>query len=235
MGRLARVVIPDCWHHVTQRGNHQQTVFFNDADRSFYLMLLRKNGDRYKMRIAGYCLMGNHVHLAAIPQNEAALARAIGQTHNEYARWLNLRREVAGHLWQNRYYSCPMDEGHQWEALRYIELNPVRAGLVGRAVDWEWSSARAHVCGADASGLLDWADWHERWSCDSWREALDLGFENAALLDRIREATRSGRPAGSAEFIERLERAAGRALRPRKRGPKPKASAPEGQMNFEVV
>ncbi|HEY1341397.1 MAG TPA: transposase [Bryobacteraceae bacterium] len=235
MGRIARVVIPDCWHHVTQRGNHQQTIFFSDSDRTFYLRLLRQNCDRYRVRIAGYCLMNNHIHLAAAPATEAGLARAIGRTHNDYARWLNLRRDVAGHLWQNRYFSCPMDEAHQWEALRYIELNPVRAGLVGRAADWQWSSARAHVSGRDSSGLLDWAEWRVRWSPETWGDALALGFDNAALLDRIREATRTGRPAGSPEFTRHLEALSGRELAKRTRGPKPKLRAPTGQLNFEVV
>jgi putative transposase len=153
MSRMARVVLPGCWHHVTQRGNLRQAVFFEASDRQFYLELLRQNCLRFRVAIAGYCLMGNHVHLLAIPSRENGLAHALGRTHNDYARWLNLRRFHSGHLWQNRYYSCPLDEAHGWEALRYVELNPVRAGLVTCAADWPWSSARAHVSGTDTGGV----------------------------------------------------------------------------------
>jgi putative transposase len=235
MGRIARIVIPGCWHHVTQRGNQQQDVFFNDSDRHFYLSLLRKHCEVNRVKITGYCLMGNHVHLIAVPPREPALAKALGRTHNEYARWLNLRRQASGHVWQNRYFSCPMDERHQWEALRYIELNPVRAGLVRTAADWPWSSTRAHLSGVDTTGLLDRVDWHRQWSFDTWRTVLENGVEDAALQERIREATRCGRPAGTPEFIQRLEKAAGRKLEPRRRGPKPKPSPSAAELHFEVV
>src|SRR6266478_1975383 len=139
MARIARVVVPGCWHHVTQRGNQQQTVFFDDSDRKFYLDLLRRYCSRHSVRITGYCLMGNHVHLLAIPAHQTGLAHALGRTHNDYARWLNLRRRQSGHVWQNRFYSCALDEEHKWTALRYVEQNPVRAGLVASAAEWLWS------------------------------------------------------------------------------------------------
>src|SRR5689334_14569948 len=103
MARLARVVAPDYWHHVTQRGNFQQTVFENAAERRLYLELLKFHCTRHKVRIAGYCLMSNHVHLLAIPAAADGLALALGRTHNEYSRWVNVTRCRVGHLWQNRY------------------------------------------------------------------------------------------------------------------------------------
>jgi REP element-mobilizing transposase RayT len=115
-------------------------VFFEDADRAMYLDLLARYAGRHGVRITGYCLMSNHVHLVAIPKAENALAKAIGRAHNDYARWLNVKRGESGHVWQSRFYSCPLDEQHQWEALRYVELNAVRAGLVGDAPDWPWST-----------------------------------------------------------------------------------------------
>jgi len=145
MARIARVVVPGCWHHATQRGNHQQRVFFEDSDRKFYLELLQHYCSRQSVRVAGYCLMNNHVHILAIPEAGNGLARALGRAHNDYARWLNLRRRETGHVWQNRFYSCPLDNAHQWEALRYVELNPVRAGLMHRAMEWRRSSAALHV------------------------------------------------------------------------------------------
>ena len=234
MARMARVVAPGCWHHVTQRGNRQQTVFFGDADRIIYLQLLAHHCRKASVRIAGYCLMGNHVHLIVIPPTQTGLATALGQTHGDYARWLNIRRGEVGHLWQNRFYSCPLDERHRWEALRYVELNPVRAGLVRAAWEWPWSSAAAHVIGMDRAGLLDTADWETRWGAIRWRDVLEQGVEDAAFLERIREATRTGRPAASVEFTVELEARVQRRLRPKKRGPKVRAESGEAELSFGV-
>jgi putative transposase len=220
MARFARVVIPGCWHHITQRGNHRQPVFFDDSDREFYCRLLRRHTARHGVRITGYCLMGNHVHLLAIPESATGLAHALGRTHVDYARWINMRRQETGHLWQNRFYSCPLDDAHQWEALRYVELNPVRAGMTARAADWRWSSARAHLMGRDDTGFIDYTDWIARWSAQSWREALEHGVDAADLIARIREATRTGRPAATDDAVQRMESRIGRQLGPRKRGPK---------------
>ncbi len=176
MARIGRIVIPEAWHHATQRGNAQQTVFFGDEDRSFYLALLRRSAGRHALRIAGYCLMSNHVHILAAPADALGLARALGRTHNDYSRWLNLRRGTTGHVWQNRFYSCVVDERHRWEALRYIELNPVRAGLAGSAGEWRWSSARAHLEGKDESGLLDLNGWLEQWTPDSGEAPWHWGW-----------------------------------------------------------
>ncbi|HXB70876.1 MAG TPA: transposase [Candidatus Acidoferrales bacterium] len=227
MARIARVVVPGRWHHITQQGNGRQTVFFDDTDRAIYLSLLARHAGKNGVRIAGYCLMNTHVHLLAIPESEKGLARSFGWTHNDYARWFNMRRGRSGHLWQNRFYSCPLDEHHQWEALRYVEMNPVRAEMVAEASDWPWSSAAFHTGAADPTGIVDSADWRARWSPQTWREVLSQGVENGALWERIREATGTGRPAANDDFIRRLEAESNRRLRPRKRGPKAKA-APAG-------
>ena len=222
MARMARVVVPGDWHHITQRGNHQQTVFFDDSDREFYLRLLRRHTTRHSVRITGYCLMGNHVHLLAVPNDAAGLSHALGGTHVDYARWVNMRRQETGHLWQNRFYSCPLDDAHQWAALRYVELNPVRAGMVDQAGGWRWSSAQAHLSGCDPAGFIDFADWHARWSADSWCDALNHGVADADLIARIREATRTGRPAATVDYVKRVEISLGRQLLPLKRGRKTK-------------
>ncbi len=234
VGRIARVVIPGVWHHVTQRGNRRQDVFFQDADRRQYLELLRRYCTRYGVRVTGYCLMTNHVHILAVPSGETSLARAFGQTHHDYARWLNMTRGDSGHLWQNRYFSCPMGEDYQWEALRYVELNPVRAGLVTAAEAWPWSSAAAHICDLAEETLLDFADWRQRWCSKEWREALSDGSNDAALLERIREATRTGRPAAADTLVKEMERKVGRRLRPNKRGPKLVVKVAPGQLELEI-
>ena len=225
MGRIARVVIPGLAHHVTQRGNRQQNVFLSDDHRRVYLKTLGKHCEKYGLRILGYCLMTNHVHLVAVPLREDSLAKGLGRTHNDYARWFNVTQGQSGHLWQNRFFSCPLEDRHLWEALRYVELNPVRAHLVARPEEWRWSSAGAHLGRPDESGLLSMESWREQYDERRWREVLEMGVGAAELEQRIREATRTGRPFGSETFVERLEEQTGRRLRPQRRGPKKKKLA----------
>jgi len=222
MARIPRVVVPGLAHHVTQRGNQQQDVFFSDADRKLYLKLLVANSEKYSLRILGYCLMTNHVHLLVIPGRADALAKAIGLTHNDYSRWLHVRQSRRGHLWQNRFYSCVMEEGSRWEALRYIELNPVRARMVERAWDWRWSSARAHCGQTEVDAFLDREWWEQTYTAARWQEALEKGVWEADFAERLREATRTGRPLADEECVASLEMQLGRRLRRQRPGPQPR-------------
>jgi putative transposase len=129
VARLARVIAVDVPHHVTQRGNARQFLLHSDAERLVYLDLLRYYSQLHSLSVLGYCLMSNHVHLVVIPHSKEALALAMKQTHGRYASYWNARRTSSGHAWQGRFYSCPLDSPHLWEALRYAELNPVRAGM----------------------------------------------------------------------------------------------------------
>jgi putative transposase len=213
MPRLARIVLPGVPHHVTQRGNNKQDVFFVDDDRRVYLDLLHEQSDRFGLKIAGYCLMANHVHLVATPSGEVSLAKVIGRTDFLYTQYVNRLHRRSGHLWQNRFYSCALDEVHLWRALCYIERNPVRAGLVRRAWDYPWSSAGAHTGGADVSGPLDLAEWARLWTPDKWRAEL-RSPEDAQGVSRIRLSTHRGRPLGSDSFLSKLEHRLGCRLRP---------------------
>ena len=222
MPRLARVVAPGVPHHVTQRGNNRQDVFFVDDDRRAYLDVLAEQAERFELRVLGYCLMTNHVHLVVVPEREESLAKAVGRTHWLYTQAVNRLHGRSGHLWQNRFHSCPLDPAHTWAALRYVERNPVRARLVRRAWRYEWSSAGAHVDGADASGLLDMVAWGQVCGGADWREELTRADDPAAL-GMMRMGTRTGRPLGSDSFMSKLESTLGRRLRalpigrPRKR------------------
>jgi putative transposase len=171
----------------------------------------------------GYCLMTNHVHFIAVPERPDSLAKTFGRTNNDYARWLHIRQRQCGHLWQNRFFSCPLDAGHTWAALRYVECNPVRAQLTADAAGWAWSSAQAHVTGEEPSGLLDLAEWAAAWTPFAWRQTLRWGTEEGLLAERIRLATRTGRPLGAEGFVGALENVMDRPLAPRKCGPKPHA------------
>jgi len=128
--RLARIVLPGVPHHITQRGNNRQDVFFVDDDRRAYLDLLGQHAERFGLKVLGYCLMANHVHLIATPSAEESLAKAVGRTHFGYTQYVNRHHRRSGHLWQNRFYSCALDEVHLWRAMRYTERNPVRGKLV---------------------------------------------------------------------------------------------------------
>ncbi len=145
MARQARIVIPDVPHHVTQRGNNRQDVFFTDDDRRLYLAVLQERCAAAGVRVLAYCLMNNHVHLIVVPPDEGSLAAAVGRTHFLYAQAINHLHGRSGHLWQGRFYSCPLDETHLWRAAAYVERNPVRSRLVRRAWKWPWSSAAVHV------------------------------------------------------------------------------------------
>jgi putative transposase len=223
MPRMARVVAAGIPHHITQRGNARQSVFDDSSDHRVYLNLLRRYASEHRLRIWALCLMTNHVHLLAVPETGSALADALGHTHRDYARYHNARSGKSGHLWQARYYSCSVDAQGVCTVMAYIERNPVRAGLVERAEDYPWSSALAHVGGREDGGLLHVAPWGEDYTEERWREKLRIGVDDEALRERIRLAPMTGRPFGSEEFIEKLELAAHRRLRPRRAG-RPKKS-----------
>lgn len=204
MPRQARVVVPGVAHHVTQRGTGRQMVFYTRGDRVSYLQLLKENSERAGLRIVAYCLMPNHIHLIAVPGEEDSLAVALRRAHGRYAQYFNARKLRSGHLWQNRFYSCPMDEPHHWTAIRYVEMNPVRAGLAARPEEYEWSSAAAHLKGADSRHVVDMGFWAESGGSRRWRELLEDG-EQEAELARLRRATHAGKPLGSKDFHAKIE------------------------------
>jgi putative transposase len=234
MGRFARVVATDVPHHLTQRGNGRRFVLDCDADRSVYLKLLRENLALYKVSLIGYCLMSNHVHLLAVPRSADGLAQALKHAHGRYASYWNAAYQSSGHVWQGRYYSCPLDEPHLWEALRYTELNPLRAGLVSDAESWPWSSAASHCGAKPADESLALEMWRSHWTPSDWRNYLAAG-ESEARLAVIRQRTHTGRPLGSAEFIQCMEKVAQRRLTPQKRGPREKIviDRSQGELTFE--
>ena len=226
MPRVARVVIADVAHHVTQRGNGRQFLLASDGERLVYRDLLRQALREQPLAVLGYCLMSNHVHLVAVPRRAEVLAEAFQHVHGRYAAYWNVAHATSGHVWQGRFYSCPLDPGHLWTALRYVELNPVRAGMVAEAAAWPWSSAPAHCGTADPDTCLELSLWRQAWSEESWRKFLEQG-ETESELRAIRRCTRSGRPLGSSEFTEALERRTGRRLAPG-RGGRPRITVNHG-------
>ncbi len=211
MPRIARVVVVGIPHHVTQRGNYQQIVFRDDEDRNRYLALMKEYSNKCGLRIWAYCLMGNHIHFVAVPQSSDSMARTFNQAHMCYSQYFNRRTGRRGHLWQGRFYSCPLDETHHYAAVRYVENNPVRAGLVRRGEDYSWSSALSHVAGISDPILSH--DLPLLREISDWREYLSISDEEA-MIEYVRECTVTGRPAGSDSFTRRIERLLGRILVP---------------------
>jgi putative transposase len=209
MARHARVVIPGVPHHVTQRGNRRQQTFFSDADYIAYLHLAAEAFAEAGVEVWAYCLMPNHVHLIAAPSRAEALAEAVGATHLRYTRQINRRERWTGYLWQGRFASFPMDEDYLMTCARYVGLNPVRAGLTKRAIDWPWSSVRAHVEGRH-DPLLTPGPLGARLG------ATMGGFFDLDVADEARRALRrastTGRPLGAAAWVKALEASTGRTL-----------------------
>jgi putative transposase len=222
MARFARVVVPFCPHHVTQRGNRREPIFFEDGDQEVYCDLLAEQTRKHAVEIWAYCLMPNHVHLIAVPSTSAGLGRAMGEAHRRYTAFVNSRARWKGHLFESRYASVAMDEDHLIAAVRYVSLNPVRAGLCARARDWKWSSVQAHLAAQD-DGLVIVRPVLER-----VRQFHDLIENNDSTARRYEEGERSlrasertGRPLGAKEFVAGLERRLGRSLARRGSGRKP--------------
>ena len=141
MPRKQRLVFAGIPHHITQRGNRREPVFFSYDDRQCYLEWLTQYSQQHGLEILAYCLMTNHIHLVAVPETIDSMHLVMRPLNMRYAQRINRAFGWYGHLWQGRFYSSPLDDAHLWQALRYVERNPVRAGMVQYARDYTWSSA----------------------------------------------------------------------------------------------
>lgn len=225
MPRRARVVITGIPHHVTQRGNHRERVFFREGDEAAYLRLLRDHASGNAVEIVAYCLMPNHVHHVVIPSSPQGLHRLFKAVHGQYAQRVNRFRDQKGHLWQGRFFSSPLDANYFVNAVRYVELNPVRARIVEKAEDYSWSTAAVH-CGLRKClvlgkiprfGLLPDAGSWSRWLSDG------LAIESIEIL---RRNSCRNLPCGTPEFVAQLARSVGRSLEyVRHGGPRPMPGA----------
>ncbi len=204
MPRAARVIVPGMPHHVTQRGNQRQLVFFEPADYRAWLQIAAAVFPREGVEVWAYCLMPNHTHLIATPSDERGLARAMSVLNATYARRLHSKRKLSGHLWQGRYASFPMDDTYLYRCVRYVGLNPVRAGLVGKASEWPWSSVRAHL-GGYAEPLLTPGPVAKLLGEDAaW--AFGQSRKDESVWAILRCASNDGRPLGSPDWLRGLHR-----------------------------
>lgn len=211
MPRIARIVAVGLPHHIIQRGNYRQEVFHDDNDRSQYLSWIRDYSLKYRLSILAYCLMPNHVHFIAIPEEEDSLARTFNYAHMRYSQYFNKKIKARGHLWQGRFYSCILDQSHLLIAARYIERNTVRSGLVKKPWEWSWSSAPYHI--GKENSILNLGDLFKFTDMpyDSWEQYIDSKEEEMSL-EAIRRHTFTGRPIGTIDFVKKLEDKFGRRL-----------------------
>ncbi len=211
MPHTASTVIPKLPCHITQRGSHRYNVFQDDEDRLKYLSWIDEYSKKYHLSLFAYCLMDNHVHFIATPQNEDSLAGAFSITHIRYSQYINEKRKASGSLWQGRFYSCILNRSHLMAAIRYVEKNPVRAGIVKKAWKWKWSSAAAHIGKAnpmihleDITNLVDV-------STKSWKQYLNSN-ENEEDINDIRKHTLLGFPLGTTSSDAKPDKKVGRLI-----------------------
>jgi putative transposase len=225
MPRAARTVIAHVPHHIIQRGNRGEDVFFDDEDRAIYLQWLGEYAAMHDVEVAAYCLMNNHIHLILIPSTEDGLQKVLKPLHMRYAQRLNRTHQQQGHIWQGRFFSSALDPDYLRAALRYVERNPVRARKVKKAENYKWSSARGH-CGLASDALLKPKPaWRKNLDdIKNWSKWLAEPDEEQALLI-LRRNTMMGLPCGSEKFIRKIEKRAGRDLRYKPQGRPKKVAA----------
>jgi putative transposase len=215
MCRIARAVAAGYPHHVLQRGNYRQTVFEEDADYHRYREMLSECVAKFGLSIWAYCLMSDHVHFVCVPRDADSLAKALNTLHMRYSQYFNCKKNRHGHLWQGRFYSSILDDNHAFEAMRFIETNPVRRRLVDDATAYPWSSARGHALGAFDPVLQDGCSIIH--AAGDWKSYLGAASD-VELVEDIRRNIRTGRPCGHKEFVQTLEILLNRSLTARPRG-----------------
>jgi len=209
MPRQSRIVIPNIPHHITQRGNYGHDIFNSDEDYKIYLDWFKEYTDKYKLDVLAYCLMSNHIHFIVVPKRKESLSRVYNTLHMRYAQYINRIREERGHLWQGRFYSCLLDEGHLYRAIRYVERNPVRAGMVNKAWEYRWSSARCHT-GKDKEGIILLSKSFDMGKKE-WMEYLSESDDD--MVNEIRLKTQRGLAVGTDRFIRKIENRIKRSLK----------------------
>jgi putative transposase len=215
MARRARFVLVGCPHAIMQTGCYGRPVFEAEADYTTYVGLLEECVQRYRVDVWAYCLMPNQVHFVCVPKDLNSLARAFNTLHMRYTQYFNGKRALRGHLWRGRFMSCALDEQCALEEIRFVETNPSRSGLVSLPEDYPWSSARRHISGDGPKVLSVPRALIE--SIGDWRAFLENRGQDA-LLHRIRECLKTGRPAGNAAFIDEMEAVLGSRLTALPRG-----------------
>jgi len=216
MPRIGRAVAAGFPHHVIQRGNNREEVFFDAKDRKKYLALLKKYSVKWESTIISYCLMSNHIHLLTKPKSNESLYKMMQGLTLCYTQYFNRTYQRTGRLWECRYHSCIVDhEKYLWAVARYVEQNPVRAGMVEKAEDYPYSSARAHVNGSKDAVLGEELFSNDRKADYTLLLRSDMPRKE---IEHLRYVTKTGRPFGNEGFVVEMERKLERRLSQRQRG-----------------
>lgn len=219
MARQARITLDNSPHHITQRGNRGELVFFEKGDFQSYIDTLKEQCDRFNVKILSYCLLPNQIHLLVTPQNGETLARAIGETHRRYTNMINKRNNWRGHLFQDRFFSYVCDETYSLRAMRFIENMPVISGIAPKPESYLWSSARDRIKVTQDSFVAQPKNFH---AVQDWSAFLERSMDVTELKE-IERHLQTGRPRGHDTFLDMIEQKIGHTVRPKKRGRKPKA------------
>jgi putative transposase len=204
MPRIARIVGAGYPHHIVQRGNNREKVFFDQDDYEKYLSFLARYSEKRNASILAYCLMPNHIHLLIRPSDESAPAKMMQGVTLCYTQYFNRKNNRTGRLWECRYHSTIVDEErYLWAVCKYIENNPVRAGLVGKPEDYPYSSGKAHLLGKSNPVLTE--ELFDERDSKEYQRLMKLK-DDKRTLDDIRKHTRLGRPLGEGEFLHILSR-----------------------------
>ncbi len=216
MGRMPRVIVPGNPHHVVQRGVRKMDIFRSDEDRAAYIERVTDACAQFGVEIWAWCLMSNHVHIVAVPALEDSLSRMMAESHRRYARRINRLEDVRGHLFQERFYSYPIQtDAHLLAVVRYIDMNPVGAGLASYPAEYRWSSAR-HYARGQADPLVSPSPLDGM--IHDYAAFLDAAVARDASDREIERRIRNGRPLGTPEWIEALEQQTDRRLQPLRHG-----------------
>lgn len=218
MARQARIVIPNTAHHITQRGNRGENIFFEKGDYQSYLDIITEQCARFNVSLMAYCLLPNQIHLIAEPKDADLMARAIGEAHRRYTNHINARQDWRGHLFQDRFFSYAMDEQHCLRAARFIETLPVTMKIAPKPENYLWSSAKSRIKIVENSFLKPFRAFH---AVQNWEDYLARPMDSMEM-NKIQLHLQTGRPRGSDLFLDNIEARIGRPVRPKKRGRKPK-------------
>jgi putative transposase len=226
MGRLPRLIADGLVYHAINRGNNRADVFADDADHIAFLESLAITKARYPFRLFGYCLMTNHFHLLLRPESGQSISRILQSLTVAHTWRYHKRHKSSGHVWQGRFKSPAIqDEVHLLVVLRYIEANPLRAGMVSDLGEYRWSSFGHHGLGHDDPLLDPFPEWEElgRTLAERrrrWRAKL-RSDQGASELASVRTSIKTGRPLGAVDWIERVANRLNIELSPRPRGRPP--------------
>ncbi len=232
MARLPRIGLPGIPHHIIQRGNNRQACFASDEDFAAYVYWLEKYARKFRVEIHAWVLMTNHVHLLATPETEGSISRLMQTLGRFYVRYFNYTYKRTGTLWEGRFKSCVVDaDNYLLICQRYIELNPVRAGMVEAPKDYAWSSYRVNGLGQPAKLWTPHPVYRRLGKTvaertEAYRE-LFRGQFDATILNQVRQATNQGMALGNDRFKQEVERLTGRRVVALKRGPKPARKSSE--------